>query len=72
MFGFVIEGRPQPGDVDADTVGLHGFRVADPTGREQEEREAFMRGVRSRMAPPRMYRMGTDGTMHEVGVDGLF
>jgi hypothetical protein len=72
LFGFVIEGRPQRDDVDADAVGLHGFRVADPTGGEQEDREAFMREVMSRMAPPRMYRMGTDGTMHEVGVDDVF
>jgi hypothetical protein len=72
MFGFVIEGRPQPGDVDADTVRLYGFRVADPTGREQDERETLMRQVRSRMAPPRMFRMGTDGAMHEAGVDDLF
>lgn len=72
MFGFVIEGRPLPDDVDADTVPLYGFRVADPTGVEQEEREAIMRDVMSRMGPPRMYRIGADGTMQEVGVDDLF
>ena len=72
LFGFVIEGRPEPDDVDADTISLYGFSVADPTGREQEEREALMREVMGRMAPPRMYRMGIDGTMHEVGVDDLF
>jgi hypothetical protein len=71
LFGFVIEGRPEPGDVDADSILLQGFRVADPNGREQREREAFVREVRSRMAP-RMYRMGADGTLHEAGVDDLF
>lgn len=30
-----------------------------------------MREVISRMAPPRMYRMDADGTMHEVGTDDL-
>ncbi|MFC4066197.1 DUF6928 family protein [Actinoplanes subglobosus] len=71
LFGFVIEGRPQPDDVDADKVHLHGFRVADPTGREQEVREAHLREVMSRMGPPRRYRMGPDGVMQEVGRDDL-
>jgi hypothetical protein len=69
LFGFVIEGRPQPDDVDADKVRLHGFRVADPTGREQEQREAHMREVLSRMGQPRRYRMSPDGTMQEVSRD---
>jgi hypothetical protein len=72
LFGFVIEGRPQLEDVDADTVRLYGFRVADPSGRQQEERETLMRKATSRMAPPRVFRMGTDGAMHEVGIDDLF
>lgn len=72
LFGFVIEGRPHPDDIDADMVSLYGFRVADPTGREQQDREALMRELKSRMAPPRMYRMGADGAMHEVGMDDLF
>jgi hypothetical protein len=67
LFGFIIEGHPDPDDVDAGTVFLYGFRVADPTGREQAEREALMHEVMSRMAPPRTYRVGPDGTMHEVG-----
>jgi hypothetical protein len=69
LFGFVIEGYPQPGDADADTIPMAGFRVADPTGEEQDEREALMREVMSRMGPPRMYRMGADGTMQEVSLD---
>ncbi|GAA2626053.1 DUF6928 family protein [Paractinoplanes durhamensis] len=72
LFGFVIEGRREPDDIDADTIPLYGFSVADPSGREQEEREALMRELMSRMAPPRMYRMGSDGTMHEAGVEDLF
>ncbi|WP_187399695.1 hypothetical protein [Micromonospora sp. AP08] len=39
LFGFVVEGRRQPDDVDADAVRLHGFRVTDPTGREQAARD---------------------------------
>ncbi|HEX8631155.1 MAG TPA: hypothetical protein VF755_23600 [Catenuloplanes sp.] len=72
LFGFIIEGRPRPDDVDARTVPLFGFRVADPTGREQEERDTALREAMSRMAPPRRYRMGADGTMHEIGVDELY
>jgi hypothetical protein len=66
LFGFVIEGRPQPDDVDAGKVHLHGFRVADPDGREQEEREAHMREALSHMGQPRRYRMGPDGTLQSV------
>lgn len=69
LFGFIIEGLPRPDDVDAETVSLHGFRVADPTGREQEAREAHMREAMSRMAPPRRYRMAADGTLHEISAD---
>jgi hypothetical protein len=71
LFGFVIERRPERGDVDAGAISLYGFGVADPAGREQEQRDAHMRELMSRMAPPRRYRMGADGTMREVAVDGL-
>jgi hypothetical protein len=27
LFGFVIEGRPQPADIDAESVKLEGFQV---------------------------------------------
>jgi hypothetical protein len=67
----VTSSPAHPGD-NADTVRLYGFRVADPSGREQEERETLMRKVTSRMAPPRMFRMGTDGAMHEVEINDLF
>ncbi|WP_213454624.1 DUF6928 family protein [Rhizomonospora bruguierae] len=38
LFGFVVEGRRDPGDIDAEAVSLHGFRVTDRTGRERAER----------------------------------
>ncbi|MEU8664801.1 DUF6928 family protein [Actinoplanes philippinensis] len=69
LFGFTIEGRREPDDVDAGAVALHGFQLADPTGREQVERENHMREVLSRMGPPRRYRMGADGTFHELTPD---
>jgi hypothetical protein len=66
FFGFVLEGRPGPDDIDPFDVPLHGFRVADPTGREQAEREATMQRALQSMGPPRRYRMMPDGTLREI------
>ncbi|BCJ45703.1 hypothetical protein GCM10010168_58760 [Actinoplanes ianthinogenes] len=66
LFGFVLEGLPDPGDVDPYEVPLRGFRVADPTGREQAEREATMKRLLQQMGPPRRYRMKSDGTFEEI------
>lgn len=71
LFGFVMEGAPDSGDIDTTDVHLHGFRVTDPSGREQAEREAMYAEVRRTMGPPRMFRMGPDGTMQEVSFDDL-
>ncbi|WP_373293545.1 DUF6928 family protein [Micromonospora fulviviridis] len=71
LFGFVIEGYPDPDDVDTDAVHLHGFRVTDPSGAEQAAREAAYAEARRLMGPPRLFRMGPDGTMHEVSLDSL-
>jgi hypothetical protein len=62
----ILEGRPAPDDVDPDDVHLHGFRVADPTGREQADREAVMARALQSMGPPRRYRMMPDGTLQEI------
>ncbi|WP_233196954.1 MULTISPECIES: hypothetical protein [Micromonospora] len=69
LFGFVLEGRPEPDDILAETVHTHEFRVADPSGEEQAAREAAYEQVRRDMGPLRMFRMGPDGTMQEVGWD---
>jgi hypothetical protein len=66
LFGFILEGRPDPSDVDPYEVPLRGFRVADPTGREQAEREATMKQLLQQMGPPRRYRMKADGTFEEI------
>ncbi|MDO3701784.1 hypothetical protein Q3W71_08835 [Micromonospora sp. C28SCA-DRY-2] len=66
LFGFIVEGRPEPDDVDAENVHLHGFRVTDPSGREQAAREAAYAEALRAMGPPRTFRLGPDGTMHEV------
>ncbi len=66
LFGFILEGRPDPDDVNPYEVPLQGFRVADPTGREQAEREAHLKQLLLRMKPPRRYRMMPDGSFQEV------
>jgi hypothetical protein len=71
LFGFVIEGYPDPDDIDAFDVHMHGFRVTDPSGEEQGAREAMNAMARESMGTPRMYRMGHDGTMQEVSVEDL-
>ncbi|WP_157239733.1 DUF6928 family protein [Catenuloplanes japonicus] len=46
LFGFVIAGRPHPGDIHAGGVRLHGFRVEDPLGQEQALRQAMSSRLR--------------------------
>ncbi|MCI4066059.1 hypothetical protein MRQ36_27340 [Micromonospora sp. R77] len=69
LFGFVIEGRQEPDDIDADTVHLHEFLVTDPSGEEQAAREAGYERATRDMGPPRMFRPGPDGTMQEISWD---
>ncbi|MER7274527.1 hypothetical protein ABT369_08730 [Dactylosporangium sp. NPDC000244] len=69
LFGFILEGRPDPDDIDPFDVHLHAFRVADPTGREQAEREARMRQLLQMMRPPRRYRYMHDGSLREISND---
>ena len=69
LFGFVNEGMPDPDSIDADSVHMHVFRVGDPSGQEQEAREAVYEQAMRDMGPPRMFRMGPDGKMQEVSWD---
>jgi hypothetical protein len=71
LFGFILEGLPEPDDVDANTVHLHEFRVIDPSGKEQAARGAAYEHASRGMAPAQMFRMGPDGTMQEIGWDQL-
>ncbi|WP_437004651.1 DUF6928 family protein [Streptomyces sp. enrichment culture] len=69
LCGFVKEGRPEPDDVDADTVRLHGFQVQDPQGPGLEDQEAQLRRAVEAMGPPRVYTLGPGGSLVER--DGL-
>lgn len=71
LFGFTIEGAPEPDDIDTAVVHLHEFRVADPSGAEQAAREAAYQQARRDMGPLRMFRSGPDGTMQEISLDEL-
>ena len=66
LFGFVLEGRPEPDDVDAFKVPVHGFDVIDPNGPTREERDAERATRIARMGAPRMFRMQSDGSFVEV------
>ncbi|WP_030934228.1 DUF6928 family protein [Streptomyces sp. NRRL B-24720] len=65
LCGFIQEGMPEPGDVDAENIELHGFRVRDPNGPDPAEEEAELRRVVEAMEPPRFYTMGPDGLLVE-------
>ncbi|WP_407642923.1 DUF6928 family protein [Actinacidiphila yanglinensis] len=65
LCGFVREGCPEPGDIDAESIPLHGFTVRDPSGPTRAEKEAAQRRLTEAMGPPRFYSMGPDGTLIE-------
>ncbi len=71
LFGFIMEGRPEGTDLEPEDVHMHGFRVTDPTGREQAEREAVYAEAIANMGEPRIFTLGPDGTMQETSLDDL-
>ncbi|MEU2554624.1 DUF6928 family protein [Streptomyces sp. NPDC014684] len=69
LCGFVLEGRPEPDDIDADDIRLHGFRVRDPHGLGPAEQQAALQRALGAMGPPRFFTMSPDGSLIER--DGL-
>lgn len=69
LCGFIQEGRPEPDDVDAGAIELHGFHVRDPHGPDPAEQEAQLRGVVETTDPPRFCTLSPDGSLIER--DGL-
>ncbi|MFH7594521.1 hypothetical protein WDV06_05365 [Streptomyces racemochromogenes] len=55
LCGFIVEGRPRPGDVDADTVALHGYRVRDTNAPDPVAREAALSAVVDAMRTRRRF-----------------
>lgn len=64
LFGFIVEGRSKPDDVDAGLVTLQGFRVELPSA--AAHRAATAAAVAA-MAPPTRFRMDADGSLVEIG-----
>jgi len=69
LCGFIQEGRPEPDDVDADAIMLHGFHVRDSQGPDPAEQEAELRRAVQAMNPPRFYSLSPDDSLIER--DGL-
>ncbi|MCX4856947.1 hypothetical protein OG263_25070 [Streptomyces canus] len=65
LCGFVLEGRPEPDDVDAGSIALHGFQVRDPQAPDTAEQEAQLRSAMEAMGPPRFFSLGPDGSLIE-------
>ncbi|WP_405555675.1 DUF6928 family protein [Streptomyces sp. NBC_01171] len=65
LCGFTQEGRPEPDDVDADNIRLHGFQVRDPHGPAPAEQEAQLQRAMEAMGPPRVYTFDPDGSLIE-------
>jgi hypothetical protein len=61
IFGFVIEGRRQPADIDAESVKLAGFEVPPANPITKEMLAEFMRTHRRTS-----YRLGPDGKLIRV------
>ncbi|MFE7708561.1 DUF6928 family protein [Streptomyces sp. NPDC057486] len=69
LCGFIQEGRPDPNDVDADAIELFGFHVRDQRGPDPAEQEVERRRAMEAIGPPRLYKLGPDGSLIET--DGL-
>jgi hypothetical protein len=67
IFVLVREGRPEPDDIDADSIRLHGLRVRDPHGPDAVEREVALETVVEAMDPPRLFSLDPDGSLIERG-----
>ncbi|MDQ0843614.1 hypothetical protein [Streptomyces sp. V1I6] len=65
LCGFIQEGCPEPEDVDAENIELHGFLVRDPNGPDPAEKEAERKRATEAMGPPQFYTMGPDGLLIE-------
>jgi hypothetical protein len=70
LVGFVIEGRREPGDIDAITVPVHGFALHDPASPTQEQRQAERLTLITRMPARRSLYLQSDGSWSETPATG--
>jgi hypothetical protein len=69
LFGFALEGEPEPDDVDAAQVAMLGFRVTDPSGDEQAARQAALSEFVQRAGPSRRHVLGPAGSLVAVNAE---
>ncbi|MFF9199691.1 DUF6928 family protein [Streptomyces sp. NPDC014779] len=65
LFGFLLEGRPSPGDVDPQEVPLLGFHLTEPDPSRRGRERAALEEAARRMQR-RTLRLGGDGEWSEA------
>ncbi len=65
LFGFLLEGRPSPEDVDPDEVPLLGFDLTDPDASRRAQERAALEETARRMQRRSLHR-GPDGSWSEA------
>ena len=66
LFGFTLEGMPDPDAIDADAVELLGFQVHDPDLERVAAQKAAREAAIAAMGPPRMFQLQSDGSFVET------
>lgn len=65
LFGFALEGVPEPGDTDPEQISMLGYKVTDPSGVEQAAREAAQQEF-LKTHHLRKFRMAPGGSLVEI------
>jgi hypothetical protein len=65
--GELQEGRPEPDDVDASSITLHGFHVHAAWARDTAEQEAEPRKAMKAMGPPRFSKVEPGPITRDLG-----
>jgi hypothetical protein len=69
FFGFVLEGVPDPNDLEPYGIEMLGYRLIDPDGPDPEAKQSVREQALRDMEPPRFFRFGPDGTMYETELE---
>ncbi|WP_067484078.1 DUF6928 family protein [Actinomadura hibisca] len=64
LLGFILEGMPEPDDIDPYGIELLGFQIADPD--EVVAHDAAMEEAVRAMGQPRRFTFGPDGSLSEI------
>ncbi|MEU8804330.1 hypothetical protein [Spirillospora sp. NPDC048819] len=67
LLGFILEGAPEPDDVDPYDVGLLGFQLTDPSNPDEvSEHDAAINEAVQAMGLPRRFTYAADGSLIEI------